>query len=300
MLSHHIGELAALSTALLWTVSALIFESLTDHLSSLIINAVRLGLAFFLLGSYGWATRGLFWPSDASAHTWWWLLASGLVGFVFGDYLLFKAFSEIGARLAMLLQALVPPFTALLAFVVLAESLTWHHLIGMAVTLTGIFLVLLHVPTGPSARRPARHATRRGILMGIGAAAGQALGLIFSKLGMGRYDAFGASQIRVLAGTVGFVVLLALLRRLPDLGATLRNPGQMRRLSLGAALGSFLGVSLSLVAVQHAAAGVVATIMALVPVFIIPPSAVIHRERITWRDVGGTLLAVSGTVLFFL
>ena len=74
----------------------------------------------------------------------------------------------------------------------------------------------------------------------------------------------------------------------------------MARTSLGAFFGPFLGVSLSLVAVQYTEAGVAATLMALVPVMIIPLTILVRRERVTPRSVIGAVVAVGGAALLFL
>jgi drug/metabolite transporter (DMT)-like permease len=139
-----------------------------------------------------------------------------------------------------------------------------------------------------------------GLLLALGGAAGQAVGLALSKYGMGRYDPFAATHIRVIAGGVGFVVLFFLLRRWRLVFRALGDGGAVARTALGAAFGPFLGVSLSLVAVQHTQAGVAATLMALVPVLIIPVSILVMKERVSLRAVAGALIAVAGAALLFL
>jgi hypothetical protein len=68
---------------------------------------------------------------------------------------------------------------------------------------------------------------------------------------------------------------------------------------IGSFFGPFVGVSLSLYAVQHTQVGIAATIIALVPIFIIPPSMIFKKEKIGPRDVIGALLAVGGSALLF-
>ena len=63
---------------------------------------------------YTLVVRGKILPFDADSETWFWLLISGLVGFVIGDIMLFQAFVTIGARVSMLVMSLVPPITAIL------------------------------------------------------------------------------------------------------------------------------------------------------------------------------------------
>ncbi|MBI4720977.1 MAG: EamA family transporter, partial [Chitinivibrionia bacterium] len=114
MINSHPGEFAALVTAFLWTITALAFEAAGKRVGSLVVNLLRLGIALILSIIFMSFYRGMVLPFDASAHSWLWLSLSGLVGLVFGDFLLFRAFIVIGARISMLMMASVPPFTALL------------------------------------------------------------------------------------------------------------------------------------------------------------------------------------------
>ena len=79
-------------------------------------------------------------------------------------------------------------------------------------------------------------------------ALGQAGGLVIGKHGMGQYDAFAATQIRILAGTVGFAVLLTMLSWWPQVMRGLRHHGGLAYSFVGALFGPCVGVSFSLLA----------------------------------------------------
>lgn len=298
----YLGEFSALLTALFWTVTSLSFEAAGKRVGSLQVNLIRLVIAFFIYSLYLKITRGMFLPLDAGMERWLWLSLSGVVGFVLGDLLLFQAFVVVGARVAMLIMSLSPPVTALISWLMLGEVLTPMNWLGMGVTLTGISLVVLKRERGNGAtRRKITSAySLKGILLAFGGAVGQAAGLVLSKRGMGSYDAFASSQIRVIAGMVGFLIIILMMRRWPMILRALRNKPAMRLISLGSLFGPFLGVSFSLLAVQHTQAGIAATIMAIVPVLIIPPAVLIFRERINWKEITGALITVAGVMLFFL
>jgi len=68
----------------------------------------------------------------------------------------------------------------------------------------------------------------------------------------------------------------------------------------GSLAGPVMGVTLSLYAIQHTETGVAATLMGLVPIFIIIPSAIIFKERITPFQVLGAFISVAGGILLFL
>ncbi|HOX32310.1 MAG TPA: DMT family transporter [Spirochaetales bacterium] len=301
--------LAALATAFFWTVTALSFEYAGRRIGSFALNFLRLVLGSLFLGAYGLATRGRFLPSDAPAAAWLWLGASGLVGLVLGDLCLFQAFIDIGSRIAMLVYATAPAMTALLGFAVLGEGLGAVQAGGMALTLAGIALVVLG--KRGAGETPARAAgaagggrRARGLALAFAAAVGQAGGLILSKLGAGSgagaMDPFAGTQIRVLAGVAGFALLSAATGSLRGVLGALRDRRALASLGLGSFFGPFLGVSLSLLAVQSGNAAVASALMSLVPVLIIAPSALIMKERVTGREILGALVATGGAAVLAL
>ncbi len=292
------GEIAALATALFWTITALAFESAGKRVGSLSLNLIRLCIGFAFLTIFLALFRGKPLPLDATFHHWFWLSISGVIGFTIGDFLLFKGFILVGARVSMLMMALVPPLTALIGWIVMGETLTPSNFLGMAFVVGGISLVVLE--RSPNQKQVQLSHPLRGLLAAFGGALGQAIGLVLSKYGMGDYDAFGATQIRIIAGTLGFGVVVTLMGLWRRVGSALQDKNAMGTMTLGSFFGPFLGVSFSLVAVKYAATGVAATIMAIVPVLIIPPSILFFKEKVSVREIVGSLIAVVGVAILFL
>jgi len=296
-----VGPLAALGTAMCWVFTALSFAAAGRRIGSLAVNLIRLPLAFALLAAWGAVRRGHPLPDDASGHAWLWLSVSGLVGFSFGDLCLFRAFVVLGPRLSSLVMSLAPPIAAATSWLVLGETLAPRDCAGIALTAGGIAWAALepHGPARVAAPPAAGRPSLAGLLLALGGAVGQGSGLVLSKLGLGSYDPFAGTQIRVIAGFLGFGALTVALgwwRRVPEALGDRRALGLT---AIGAFFGPFLGVSLSLLAVQHAAAGVAASIMATTPILIIPAVVLLHRERVGVAGVGGALLAVAGVALLF-
>ena len=304
-MNSHTGEFAALLTTVFWTITALSFETAGKRIGSLHLNLLRLGLAMFLLAGFSWINRSMPFPLDATAHQWTWLSLSGFVGFVIGDFCLFQAFIIIGARVSMLLMTLAPPIAALAGWYFLNDSISIKGVLGMSITMVGIALVIfVRMPSGSlnsahSQKVKLAHPLK-GIILGIIAAAGQGIGLVISKYGMRQYDPFSTAQIRVISGFLGFALVFTLLGKWKELPASFKDRKAMLWLGVGAIFGPFLGVSFSMIAVQHTNAGIAQTIMSLVPVLIIPPSILIKKEKPKLREIIGAVLAVIGVSLFFL
>lgn len=295
----HLGELYSVGTALCWVGTAVLFTKAGERLGSMVVNLLRLVMALAILIVVAWATRGMPWPTDASQHAWLWLSISGLVGFTFGDLCLFRAFLLLGPRLSTLMMSFAPPLAAVAGWIWLDERLGPWQLTGMFTTLLGVMWAILD--RTPSAATDSPPAARRwGLLLGFCGALGQGVGLVLSKYGMGEYEAIAANQIRVFAGMMGFVVLFTVIGWWPRLRGSLSDGAGMAYTAGGAFAGPFLGVTLSLLAVQHTEAGVAASIMGTTPILIIPYMVWVGRERVGVGGVLGAVLAVAGVAMLFL
>ena len=198
----------------------------------------------------------------------------------------------------MLIMAFVPPITAMIGWAILGETLTPMDILGMILTILGIGIVILEREIGEN--KVKLHHPIKGLLCALGGALGQAIGLVLSKLGMGSYDAFAATQIRIFAGIVGFTVLFFPLKAWPKILSGIKKRSAMKLTSLGAFFGPFLGVSFSLLAIQNTTTGVASTIMSIVPILIIPPAVILFKERITIKEILGAVVAVTGVAILFL
>jgi len=294
----HIGEIAALITAICWTINAVAFESAGKKVGSLSVNYIRLFIAFLFLSISSYMTRGLAFPTDATSHTWFWLLISGLIGLVLGDLFLFQAYVEIGSRISLLIMSAAPPITALAGFFIMGEKISFLGLVGMFTTMVGICLVILS--RNPEENKVQFNRPVRGIIYAGLGALGQAFGLILSKLGMGSYNPFAATQIRTIAAIIGFTVIITIRHKWSEIKAAFDDRKAIGEIAIGAVFGPFIGVTFSLLAVQYTATGIVSSISSISPVLIIPASIAIFKEKVLPREILGAVVSIVGVTLLFL
>ncbi len=292
------GEMAALATSFFWSLTSIQFTLAGRRIGSQAVNRLRLVLALCYLSLAHWLLYGEVWPLHAEPFRWGWLGLSGAVGLVLGDASLFQAFVLIGPRRAMLLMTLVPVISALLAWGWLGETLQWVEIGAVLLTVGGVAWVVSERWTAQQAASGGEKSYALGVLLGLGGAVGQSLGLVASKQGLvGNFPSLSATLIRMLVATA-LIWLLALLRG--QAGATLRALQDKKSgLSVagGALTGPFLGVWLSMVAVQNAQVGIASALMALSPIVLIPLERWIFHEQITPRAVVGTVVALAGATL---
>ena len=297
----YVGELAALTTSLCWSATASFFTVAARQIGSVAVNRARLALAVAFLGLTHWLALGTLVPLSAEPGRWFWLGSSGVIGLVLGDAFLFQAFLWVGPRIGMLMMSLAPVMAAILALVFLGEMLLPMQWGAIVITLSGVAMVVLD-PRRPAPAAGEKPNFGRGILSGLGAAAGQAVGLILAKQGLaGDFNALSANLIRMIAaGSVIWIV--ALLRR--QAGTTLRGISAQPKVLLpllgGALTGPYIGVWLSLIAIQRTHVGIASTLMALPPVFLLPIGRFVFRESIGIQAILGTLIAIGGVATLFL
>lgn len=301
---NYVGELAAFGTALCWTIGSQFFEAAGKRVGAMSVNLIRLVMALALFFILLLLRDGTPIPTDFSLHAWFWLGLSGFIGFALGDLFLFRAFVEIGPRLSMLIMTLTAPISAILGLTFLNEEYLIYQWLGMIITLFGISIVILEKSNNQQTKRNVRKITFTGLLFAFLGTFGQASGYILSKYGMmtseGYLDPFAATQIRVIAGTFGFILIISIRKSWGNVFKALKHKSAMAFTFGGAFVGPFLGVSLSLLALHYITAGVASTITALVPILIIPSVVIIGKEHISIRAVVGAVIAVAGVMILSL
>jgi len=299
MFSGHLGELSALATACCWTASYLFFAVAVRLAGPKWLNRWRLTIAIMLLLIVHWVVYRTPLPFGADLSRWGWLTLSGVIGFAISDAFLFRALLYLGAHRTSLVTALIPVFSALLAWGIFGEQLTFIQMTSAGIIVAGIGLVISARPVG---EEPAeRKRILLGVLFALGTVGTQSLRYILSKQGLGGgFPALSANVIQILAATVAVWLTAFFGGRWKKDFAVFRDRKASLTMIGGAIAGPFVGVTLSMVALAKAQIGVASTLMALPPVLLLAYSYFILKEKVTARAVMGTALAVGGVACLFL
>jgi drug/metabolite transporter (DMT)-like permease len=300
----NLGQLAAIMTSLFFSFSSTFFTFATRKFGSMVVNRLRLVMAAILLIMIHRLLFGSSLPLNAGADRWFWLGLSGITGLVLGDVFLFQAYKQIGPHLTMLMMSLAPAIAALVAWLFLKETLKPVEIAGIMLTIGGIAWVVMDrnggIKNGSNGVYSKLYLS--GILFGLAAAAGQAIGLVLSKRGMvGNFSAISANLIRmVIAAITIWVITLFQGQAKPTLEQISRHGNSVWFIVAGMIAGPILGVSFSLYAVQNANVGIASTLMALPPIFLLPISYLVFKEHIGLPAISGTILALTGVAILFL
>lgn len=292
-----IGELFALATSLCWSISAFAFNAAVERVNSVQINTDRMIFAAVML-FITISLMGIGYSVSSSQLLF--LFFSGIIGLVFGDTFLFKAYQHIGPRISMLLMALSPIMSAILAYFFLNEVLTFWGLIGMIVTLSGVTLVVFEKNEIPMSKYK---ISKAGIFYGLMGALGQAVGLVFAKeaFNEGSINGFLATFIRLISAIIVLLPLALLAKKYKNpVKIFSKDLKAFAAILVGTTLGPYLGITFSLLAVENAKVGIASTLMSLMPILMLPISKYVFKENINWRAISGAVLAVAGVSILFL
>ncbi len=224
---------------------------------------------------------------------------------------MFNAYILIGSRFGQLFMTMAPIAAAFSGWAILGEHMSLQAIAGMLVTITGIGISIFNRGT---THKIGLKLPLKGVLLGIGAGVGQGVGLVLSKVGMNYYEMsipdgmetvrdllpFASTFIRASIGALGFLLMMGYQRKFHTLLAV-KHDHKGAWAALGATVfGPFIGVSISLMAVQYTEAGIASTLMALTPIFILLPARLFFKQKIALKEVVGAFISVLGVSLFFL
>lgn len=291
-----IGQIAALTAAFFWALATLLYSKSSHHLSAVQLNLIKglvasplLLLGILLLPGTGWG--------GWNQATWLLMSASGVIGIMLGDSCYFAALRRLGPAHTILLEYLAPPLAALLAWLVLSESLTLWQMLASLIVILGVLLVISERQLGGSMR-----LSRAGLAFAMTAAACQATGLVmaFQGFALSQVSPAEAALVRLFGGTLVLTVGILLIRPrlIPNTYKALKV-SQLWQLFLAIVIGTFLAIWLQQVAVAYVTPGIAQTLLSTAPLFMLGLN-VIRGQRVSIRAVIGTLIAMLGISLLFL
>jgi drug/metabolite transporter (DMT)-like permease len=294
---NYIGEISALATAFSWSITSYAFTNASRRVGAIQVNIDRMVFAsilLFLINIIFGINLHLSFNQISN------LVISAILGLVLGDSFLFKSFQLIGARLGIIMMASVPVLSTILAFFFLNEIISFLGIFGMLLTITGILIVVLERKL-PDENKIV--ISKIGIFYGFLGALGQASGLIFAKFAFqgGELNGFAASFIRLFSASLIILPLAATLRRYKNpVIIYSKDHYSAKVILIGTVFGPVLGITGSLVAIEYAKVGIASTLMATMPIIMLPISRFYFKEKLDWKAIIGAFVAVVGAAIIFL
>lgn len=300
------GELIALLTTLCWSLGIFPFTEAAKRIGSAPLNQYRLLLAWIIISIilFFWNDLNLIQLfTEPQPYHFLFLGLSGIIGFSIGDYCSFTSFKLLGPKLGSLYTTFAPGAALLIGYIALNESINLIGILGISVTISGVIWLTFSKKDSHAATKVGYTRDKKGIIYGVIGALCQGTGLVLSKYGMDYYavklPTMHAVWIRLLfAFSAAFIVSLIAGKLKSNSKPIFTNEkNNLPFLFLGTLLGPVMGVTLSLFAIQKLEVAVAQTIFALLPLFVLPISLIVYKEKITIQSVFACLMALAGVLL---
>ena len=289
----------ALLAAFSWSISSLISADITRILGGIGFNRLRLIFVSIMLLSYAtfqktWDTINIEYLNV--------IIVSGVIGIFLGDTLLFMALKRIGPRRNNILFSLAAPFTVILNILALQQKMSLIEITGCILIFIGVVVAISYGNSKNNNHRweLIEGSIKIGILFGILAALCQSIGLIMMKpiLDQGA-DPIASAAIRC---TISALLLsLTYISKSNLIGSNINfTTSTILKTIISGFLGMALGMSLLLIALQKADAGIVATLSSTSPIMILFLLWIITKKIPSVGAWIGTIIAIIGTSLIFI
>ncbi len=289
----------AIAAALCWAVASLVSADVTRTLGGLAFNRLRLFFVSIMLISYTFFIDTWYTINTDYLTI---IIISGLIGIFIGDTLLFIALQKIGPRRNNILFSLAAPFTVIINIVFLKEIASFISIFGCFVVFFGVVIAIAYGDKHNIDHRweTVEGSLTIGIFLAICAALCQAIGVVMMKpiLNLGA-DPIASAAIRTTTSCMLLALTFLLNFEIFKAKKTLTVKIVLQSIISGF-LGMALGMSLLLIALQKADAGIVATLSSTSPIMILFLLWIFTKKIPTAPAWIGTLIAIFGTGLIFI
>ena len=293
------GASAALSAAIFWAFSAMLFEDISLRLQPAQLNLYKGAIAIVLL-----AVTSVVLGEQIPAVTLTEiivLMVSGVIGIALGDTAYFQAVQKLGARRALTLFTLAPPMAALVALVFLGERLDLITWIGILLTAGGVMWVVTENTHGREKVQIKKENFVPGIIFGAFAALCQASGVVMTRsvLTNTELTTLQSTIVRLAPALLALLVMIRLSGNQADrLSAIKGDKKLMRLVFLSSFIGAYICLWLQQIAIENAPAGIAQTMLSTSPIFILPMMS-LSGEKVSLRAAIGAGVAIFGITLVF-
>ena len=286
------GEIYALSCALVWSFAVVLFRRSGESIPPLALNLFRVGLSsgLFLL-TLAFSGQELLHRAPLADYLQ--LILSGIIAIALSDTLFHAALNRVGAGINAVVDTLYSPFTAVGAFAFLGERLDHWQVAGMVLVMSSIVVATRIQPPPGTDRR----TLISGILLGVASMAALAIGIVLAKPVLADADVVWATTVRQLGA---LAVLLPAAVLAPGRQARLQSlrPGIGWKHAIpGTVLGSYLALMLWIAGMKYTALGKAAILNQTSTVYTLVLASLLLGERFTRRTALAAGLALSGVLL---
>jgi drug/metabolite transporter (DMT)-like permease len=291
----HLGEILALSCALLWAIAVILFRKSGETVSPSGLNLFKNTLALILFIPTSLILKVPLFP-EISLGDYMIVMASGIIGLTISDTLFFRSLNLLGAELSAIVDCLYSPFIIGLSVLFLKERMSGLQILGVVLIISAVL--------GVSGIREKKYISKRdlgmGILFGVLAMATMAVGIVMLKPVLNRTPLLWVTEARLLAGCAGLAVYLLFHPRGKQIFGSLVSVRNWQYMLPGSFLGAYLAMVIWLGGMKYTQASIASALNQTSNIFVFILAAIILKEPVTLIRVIAIILAFSGAFIVYI
>ncbi len=288
-----LGSIIGLTGAALYGFSVVLYRSQAKEIRPVAISAIKMWVALPFM-----TIMTLFLPGLEAAFlpitTILLLAASVLFGAVIGDTIYLWSQERIGVSYAFPIAMSFPIITFFMTVGFLGEPLILSRLTGAVIALIGVILI-----SNEENRKQNEDGTQKKLdVLGLFGAFATALlyatGTTILQVGIEGVDPIAGNLIRMVVGSIAFIPMVALARYS---GMTLPTAKATKLVVIAGFFGMAVGSLFYVSAVALVGAAIMSVIASTAPLFAVPVSVLVLKEKVTPIVGVGILATIVGVIL---
>jgi drug/metabolite transporter (DMT)-like permease len=288
----HLGEIFALSTALIWAFAVILFKKSGETAHPIALNLFKNVLGAVLIVPTILIFEGSLTASFSFSEINL-LLISGALGIGIADTLFFMSLNRLGAALSSIVDCMYSPMVIAAAMLWLGERLTIWQIAGVLLIISAV-LEATHT-------KQADHSTQRGlwlgVLWGVLSMAFMAVGIVIVKPLLETSSLLWVMEIRLLGGIATLLVILLFNRERIPILRSLFVQSSWGYLIAGSFVGAYLSLITWLAGMKYTLASQASALNQMSNVFVFIFAWIFLKEPMTIRRVIGIGVAFIGVYL---
>jgi drug/metabolite transporter (DMT)-like permease len=297
-----IGELAALGAAICWTISAVVYKEAllnTKPVSANIMRCTCTGIVLVVC----LAVMGKFEAlTDLPVYAIILASVSGIIGLGLGDTLYMVSLKLVGVARAVPITCIYPLFNLLFAVFLQGEAVTFYVVLGTVAIVFGVWLLSREEEKSTSGLQ--KKVLVKGVASALATAMIWAVSITMINMAVklpekgGLDTALAINTIRVAAVAVFLLASAPITDR--EFGFLKMHRKTLAALVFGGIVALALGWFLLTYSFFYTSESQAVPISSTTPLFATVSGIIFLHERVTAKNVAGSIMVVVGVLLIFI
>jgi len=286
------GETLALITAIVWSISVILFKKSGETVRPLGLNLFKNTLTLLLVPPTMMVLgESIFAPAPSNDYVL--LMLSGVLGIGIADTLFFWSLNLLGAARSAIVDCLYSPVIILLSIFWLDERLTTAQGVGALIIISAVFTI--------GKEKGLVQITRRqlitGILLGVLSMLAMGIGIVMIKPVLERSSVLWAIEVRLIGAAASLFIILGFCRKRKEVVRSIMDLRGWKYMIPGSFFGTYIALMFWIGGMKYAPASIASALNQTSNIFIFIFAAIFLKEKITLHKLLGIVLAGAGVFL---